>query len=615
MSMSDDPRGFRRGQPANQRYPASQGREEDPRSSQRGDGRGAEDNYSAYRQPPMPPQGERQDRARDRQPTFSAYRPEAYASSSRGQSRPEQSQWDEPARSAPMPPQARHDPRDPYQGSGSADPYAPPQAQPQRHYEPPQMPQRGYEPPPAAPSSHDFEADWRQESYSERQQPDNFANYYQQRDDGLPDVDAQAMHNSYFAQAEPEPAAPPPPPRPSRSRMPEFNDFGDAQNDRNQAFGGGSENDQDYGWDNFDQTQQKAAARPFHPPVPVQDDDLDADFFADEDDFDGEDYIAEKGSGRKKLMAAVLVGAVVTGGGLAYVYKNNSIAGIGGEPLFVSADVGPVKETPSDPGGRDFPNGNKLIYDRLSGGGGVEPTRSDENQVAADGAILQGGVTSPGTLDERINQALRAQQANNANAGGGDLDAPRRVQTLTIRPDGSVDQPAQAVVSTQDIQTADFSNDVVISQQPEVVASADSSSNESLGDAPESQQADSGNSDSGSNDAAPNNEPVQVAAVAPQVNNSEVKELTGGSGEYFVQVGARNDQEAAETAFKTLQKKYAAVLGNHQNYVRKVDLGEKGVWYRLWVGPVNTKGDAEQLCSELKSAGMPDCLPRKDSPQ
>ena len=65
-------------------------------------------------------------------------------------------------------------------------------------------------------------------------------------------------------------------------------------------------------------------------------------------------------------------------------------------------------------------------------------------------------------------------------------------------------------------------------------------------------------------------------------------------------------------AFASLQQKYAGVLGNHSPSVRKVDLGEKGVWFRLLVGPIESKGEADQLCEQLKTAGMKGCFARKD---
>jgi len=42
--------------------------------------------------------------------------------------------------------------------------------------------------------------------------------------------------------------------------------------------------------------------------------------------------------------------------------------------------------------------------------------------------------------------------------------------------------------------------------------------------------------------------------------------------------------------------------------VQKADLGAKGVWYRLRIGPIVDKTAAAKLCGQLKSQGHPDCL-------
>ena len=50
---------------------------------------------------------------------------------------------------------------------------------------------------------------------------------------------------------------------------------------------------------------------------------LDEDFFADEDDLEQDhDRLPAPKSGRKKLIAAALVGAIAVGGGGAYLYKS-----------------------------------------------------------------------------------------------------------------------------------------------------------------------------------------------------------------------------------------------------------------------------------------------------
>jgi cell division protein FtsN len=113
-------------------------------------------------------------------------------------------------------------------------------------------------------------------------------------------------------------------------------------------------------------------------------------------------------------------------------------------------------------------------------------------------------------------------------------------------------------------------------------------------------------------EAAPRAKPALRTAAIPQQAAPSISESAGGSGNFFVQIAARNDQDAAMTAFASLQQKYAGVLGNHSPSVRKVDLGDKGVWYRLLVGPMDSKTDADALCEQLKTAGMKGCFARKD---
>ena len=56
---------------------------------------------------------------------------------------------------------------------------------------------------------------------------------------------------------------------------------------------------------------------------------------------------------------------------------------------------------------------------------------------------------------------------------------------------------------------------------------------------------------------------------------------------------------------KELQQKQNELTGP---IVQKADLGTKGVWYRLRIGPINDKTVASKLCSQLKSQGLNDCL-------
>lgn len=80
---------------------------------------------------------------------------------------------------------------------------------------------------------------------------------------------------------------------------------------------------------------------------------------------------------------------------------------------------------------------------------------------------------------------------------------------------------------------------------------------------------------------------------------------SGGSGEWRVQLGSFPAAEQATAQWDRLKKTYAELQPLGLTTVR-VDLGEKGVWYRLQAGPLNEPG-ARALCDDLKSKKR-DCL-------
>lgn len=609
MSMSDDPRGFRRG--------PGGGRDQAPRQGRAGPP--ADDRYDGYRQPESRPQ---RPQAPDKPaPGFSAFKPEAFAKSDVPVAPPERSDWDAPRGPAPAPRNApAADPysrpqqqRDPFYSDAASDPYAP------------RSQQRGYEP------EHSAD-DWGRDSYQDNGS-NQFPNYYPPMDEPPSPVE----HDRFFGGApEPEPAPSPA----GRFRAPAFDDRPPAFDDRAPAFddhdydrapqaydeppaqsfsghasfgneresrrdagnyNAGFDDGQFYDWDKYDQAPPPQNLRPSQPPA-IPDDDMDADFFADEDEFDGDDYPEERRGGRKKLMAAVLTGAVVVGGGLAYVYKSTSTPGGAGteiaaeEPPAIVADSRPLKEEPAEPGGRKFPNGSKSIYERL-GEEGEAPAASGES-----GGTL--GVVTTGTLEERIENALKTQGGGEYGGGApapaqqtASLDSPRVVTTTTFSPDGAqvaAPQRTKRVTANQDL-----SGGVVISAPP-----ADDASGQRLQqqEEPPSIEERVGTQQSSGRQ--------QFAAVQQQARPS-ASEASGASG-YFVQIGARQDEEAATKAIAPMQQKYGSIIGSYNLEVRKADLGAKGVWYRMMFGPIPSKEAGAQLCQQLEGAGLKGCLTRKE---
>jgi hypothetical protein len=75
-----------------------------------------------------------------------------------------------------------------------------------------------------------------------------------------------------------------------------------------------------------------------------------------------------------------------------------------------------------------------------------------------------------------------------------------------------------------------------------------------------------------------------------------------GGGGIQVQVSAQRSEAAALSAYRGLQQRYPGILGSYQARIVRADLGEKGVYYRVRIGPF-AGGDAERLCEDLKAAG------------
>jgi cell division protein FtsN len=103
--------------------------------------------------------------------------------------------------------------------------------------------------------------------------------------------------------------------------------------------------------------------------------------------------------------------------------------------------------------------------------------------------------------------------------------------------------------------------------------------------------------------------PALKATVEPAVQ-SEATAASAASGGYVLQIGAYKSQAEAEAAWSTYRSRHAATLAGYSQDVKLVDLGKKGTWYRLRVGPFAQKSAAAALCAKLTAEGGA-CFPAK----
>jgi hypothetical protein len=327
---------------------------------------------------------------------------------------------------------------------------------------------------------------------------------------------------------------------------------------------------------------------------------LDEDFFADEDDLDHEPPAPKRS--RKALIAAALVGAIAIGGGGAYLYKSMKGGGVETATPILRADNRPMKEVPGNPGGKQFPNGEKTIYDRLTPDGQQVQAAAfiPPPPAAAPAAPDPAPAAAPAgnSLEERIDEALRKAQRTGdapqpfAPASRG-ADQPTVVRSESYRPDGTRADAGRPTVTPSIV-------DMNGGQLPPPFGGAS---------AAPAQPA-----------AAPFRTAPVASSPAPQVvtpppapryaqptsrtaSLTPVEAAPPATGGFYVSLKSAPDEKAIQKDLPALTDKYKSVLGDVQLASKIADLGAKGVTYRAVAGPLSTRQQAMDLCQKIKGVG------------
>ncbi len=317
--------------------------------------------------------------------------------------------------------------------------------------------------------------------------------------------------------------------------------------------------------------------------------------------YDEDGYEQEEAPRSRKWLtvAAALVGAIVVGGGLTYAYQTLLGDSTGGPTPVVKSAEGPSKVKPSEPGGKQFANTDSKLLGRLGEGGDSSASASASE---GDGA----GARKVQTLVVGRDGAIQAPSAASqppepASVPGvsvpvpgmtlidvpspGAAPAPKQ-QPIVVQPPAPPQQPVQmasneprqAPVMPKSINTAtDESPPVPIAEKPK-----------------------------------PAPKPITKTAAIPDSATAPAPAAPKVSGLGYVAVLASvpasgTSRIDALQQFADLQQRYGGILQNKTPDVTEANLGEKGRYHRLVVGPPGSKDGASSVCSQLKTAGYSSC--------
>ncbi len=105
--------------------------------------------------------------------------------------------------------------------------------------------------------------------------------------------------------------------------------------------------------------------------------------------------------------------------------------------------------------------------------------------------------------------------------------------------------------------------------------------------------------------------PSEVAAApapTPAATTPAPAPAAAAAGGVLLQIGSYPDEATANKAWNGFMAKHAATLQGYGPDIKSFDLGAKGTWYRLRVGPFPDKATAKTTCDKLKGEGAPACF-------
>jgi hypothetical protein len=323
------------------------------------------------------------------------------------------------------------------------------------------------------------------------------------------------------------------------------------------------------------------------------------------------------------VIVGALVGAIVLGGGLALAYKQ---FGGGSKDKAALAEIKrpgtPEKVRPKDPGGKTIDHSDKKFLNRLASG-------SSENTSQRQSDV-EGTTKKVSTIPIVVNRdgSLSPQPAPppaDSGVPGLVLDGfgPPPVPAGSSNPQRT-EAEQQAPVSPA-TRVAPPPPPPLARSIPPPPRVADLPLPRVVNSAPARQQ------DVTEREAAPaatrrtaavrddfvaqRGRTAAIATDAPSGLGSAVspparRPVAAKSGGGFVAVlASKKNRQDALNSFADLHSQFPDVLTGFTPDVREANLGERGVWYRLIVGPPGSREAARTLCSKLKQRGMKDCWP------
>lgn len=334
------------------------------------------------------------------------------------------------------------------------------------------------------------------------------------------------------------------------------------------------------------------------------------------------------------LIAFAGVGAVM-------LWRSGDVPGLatGGPPAVILADKSPVKEVPENPGGKQVPNQDKAVYDRVSGKTKEELKQDSliataEEPVDVAEKTLENDAQVPGVTADDAAKDTEARlpganaQAMPAGQQANDAVTPRKVKTMIVLPNGTLVAREDSADTTANDSTKAAAAPVL---DPATIPATEAQPLDAA--APQGAGADGLQAATPPASEAkpvaapipvprPAEQPVNVVGTVTQrgnvVDNTQAQapqkvataapqpattpNATVPAGSYVIQIASLPSKEEAQKSYANLSSKFASVIGGKGVDIKPAEIAGKGTYYRVRI-VAGSREDAIALCTRYKAAG------------
>jgi hypothetical protein len=267
---------------------------------------------------------------------------------------------------------------------------------------------------------------------------------------------------------------------------------------------------------------------------------------------------------------AVVAAASAFGGVIWYAYHQGHEDARPGMPPLVKAEAGPTKVKPDNPGGQEIPFQDSTVYDRLNQNG--QKPVVEKLLPPPEEPVTRAPPAPP--ADAASQPPNPAVAAGNVAPPPADLPPPLAdtgaPTALAPTPGAIVIQPP-AVAPPKPIEVAPPKPVAVVAPKPEPAK------------------------------APPPTSIAALIAGAGGVPAPAAKAAVGG-GAYLLQLSAVRSADAVPEEWARLKRRYPELAGM-TNSTHKIDVPDKGTFYRIEAGPLD-EATAKSTCTNLRGQGL-----------